>query len=824
MADQPIQGDPQDLLDQNQSLTGTTGQFTPAQIAESLQPALGGQPAQPSADPAASNGEFDLEEELLKHVTALIDDYERAEDEQRQFKIQEWKLLEQYWNDNQYNIWDELSRDWKPIDDFRDSDDIDLEGFNPRTVNVYKAHGESVIAALTSGIPGTKFFPDDADSQDDISTSKVYSRAAELLQRRNKAPLLLVKSLYILWNQGTVAAYNYARVDPKLGTVLQPIEGIVQRITEQYYCPNCGADWTGAAQGNPSENNPLAGANSADESNPDTSGSGQQETCPTCGYQGVPEKDMVPQNVPGIVGHNEVPRISEEIKVFSPLYVRFPHWITEQEETPYLELDTEQSMGSIIAAFQKTVPDIRDKVSATRDTSKYDRYGRQPADEPFVDTELVTVRQVWLRNWALEEISDEAAREKLKARFPDGMYVVYAGDSFIACRAENLDDHWTISKNPTSTHLHAQPLGRSIKSGQDITNELVTATVENIEHQMSMMFVDTDLLGLQNFKESRTAPGMMYPVKVPPGQKIDQYIHETKPSTLSDEVRFFMQELKEFNQFTSGAFPSVYGGVMQGGSGTAKEYEMSRAQALQRLQITWRTINDWWSELISKSVKDFLNNLTYDEKFVKPQGKYGYINVWIRKSEMTGRVGEVIPETSEQMPISWAQKRDILVNALQMKDPNLNAAIFHPENTAVVAQTLGFPEFYIPGDDDRSKQLNEIMLLMLGQPEPQLAMGPMGPQVLMKSTVPVEPKIDDHQMHMQTIKSFCISDVGQQLKAENPPAYANIMAHYMEHEQAEQQQMMEQAMKMAPLAGQAPPSSDGEPSGAGPQVETPING
>jgi predicted RNA-binding Zn-ribbon protein involved in translation (DUF1610 family) len=833
MTDVPLEGDPQDLLEQ-----------------------AGIDPSQGVAAEGASNPN-DLPDNLIDALTGLIDKWEVQEDEAREPKLREWKLLENYWNDNQYNIWSEISQDWRPIEEFRGQDDLDLEGFEPRTVNIYKAHGESVIAALSAGIPGTRFFPDDANSVDDIATSKVYSRAAELLQRRNKAPLLLIKSLYILWNQGVVASYNFARTDPSLGTILQPIQGQVSQDVTEHYCPSCGADMVGQASpggmgidgappeaqggiggspgmvggmppGGPTvpspdeEESPQSKANTADptNSNPpgDTIG---QSVCPECGYEGQPEQDVSTQMVPGIIGHEEITRINEQIQVFSPLYFRVPHWITSQEESPYLGLDTEQSKGSVIRAFREDA-EIRDKIEVNKDTAKYGRWARTPVDKSYFETDLVTLRQRWIRNWGLEEIEQEAEREELKKRFPEGVYVIYAGDRFIAARGESLDDHWTISISPTATHVHAQPLGQSIKSGQDITNELVTATVDNIEHQMSMTFVDTTLLNLQTFKDSRTAPGMMYPVTVPPGQQIGNYIHETKPSTLSDEVRFFMQEMKEFNQFTSGAFPSVYGGVMQGGSGTAKEYEMSRAQALQRLQILWRILNEWWSEMMGKAVKDFLNNLTYDEKFVKPHGKMGYINVWIRKSEATGKVGEVIPETSEQMPVSWAQKRDILLNAIQMKDENLNAAIFHPENTAIVGQTLGFAEFYIPGDDDRSKQLNEIIQLLTAPPALVPMMGPMGPIMKMQSTVPVEPKIDDHAIHMGTIKSFCVSDVGQQMKTENPEGYANIQAHYDEHEQAEMQVAMENMQKQMLMGGGPPPGQ--ETPADNPKVEAPQNG
>lgn len=785
--DKPFVGDPVDLAEQedlallNENPEAISPEVSGPNAMASGRPA----PGTPPEDGGASVGEelrgncTKEEQDALKE---LVDRFEREEEDVREPYLREWKLMEHFWHDNQHNVWSEVAQDWRPIESYSDEDDLDLEGFEPRTVNIYKAHGESVIAAMAAGVPATKFFPDDADSQDDVSTSKVYSRAAELIQRRNKAPLLLIRSLYILWNQGVVAFYNYSRKDPKLGTVVQPVKGLVPQVSQETYCPECG-------------NNLFGGV------------------CQTCGYEGQPEIDEVTEQVPGIVGHEEVTRITEDIKAYSPLYFRIPHRATSQEECGWLTLDTEQSPGVVIATFKNDVADIRELVQPTKDEERYDRWARNLSnDRGYGETNLVTVRQRWVRSWQLEEIEEESIRESLLAKFPEGVYFIQAGDNFITARGENLDDHWTISTSPTSPHLLAQALGKSLKSIQELTNELVTMTIDNIEHGTPMAMVDAEVLNLKKFKNSRVAPGALYPVKIPPGASVSNFIHETKPSTLSEEVRYFAGELKEFGQFTSGAFPSIYGGVMSGGSGTAKEYEMSRAQALQRLQITWRIVSEVWTEMMAKATKDYLTNLTYDERFVKPHGKMGYINVWIRKGEMTGRIGEVVAETSETFPVSNAQRRDMLIKLLEMKDPNIAAAIFHPENSSDVATLVGFGEFYIPGDDDRSKQLNEIMELLVGQPMPS-GIDPMTGQVQFQPSVLPDQDVDDHRIHKETIKAFLVSETGQQVKRENPMGYQNCIAHLKAHEMFEMMTMMKEAM----MAG---PAAPGESEG-GPNVEAP---
>lgn len=770
-------GDPESLAEQEQKeLINLSGDAPPEVPIETA-----------PVESAADSLETALPKELQDALIALVDQYERDEEEVRDGQLREWKLMEHFWNDQQYNVWSEVAQDWRPINNYTAEDDLDLEGFEPRTVNIYKAHGESIISAMSVGVPATKFFPDDADSQDDVSTSKVYSRAAELIQRRNKAQILLVRALYILWNQGVCAFYNYARKDPKLGTVIQPVTGLVPMDREETYCPVCGSDMMGPQ-------------------------------CMNCGYQGQPESDVYTEQVPGITGQEEIPRITEDVKVYSPLYFQIPHRATSQEECGWLTLDTEQSPGVIIATFKNDVPNIRELVIPTKDEERYDRWARNLSnDRGYSESNLVTVRQRWLRSWALEEIENDQYREELIKRFPNGVYFVQAGDNFITARDENLDDHWTISTNPTSPHLFAQALGKSLKSIQELTNELVTMTIDNIEHGTPMALVDSEVLNLKKYKDSRVAPGAMYPVKVPPGSDIRNFIHETKPSVLSEEVRYFSAELKEFAQFSSGAFPSIYGGVASGGSNTAKEYEMSRAQALQRLQITWKALSETWSDMMGKAVKDYLNNLKYDERFTKPQGSMGFINVWIRKSEITGKIGEVIADTSESFPINNVQKRDLLMKLLEMQDPNIGAAIYHPENVQNIASLIGFPELYIPGEDDRSKQLNEITVLLTGQPMPA-GQDPLTIEPMFMSSVQPDIEIDDHAVHMQTVKAFCVSETGQLVKLENPMGYQNCVAHYKEHERAEFMQNMKQSL----MTGPSPMNSEVPQDEGTPNVEAPM--
>jgi hypothetical protein len=309
------------------------------------------------------------------------------------------------------------------------------------------------------------------------------------------------------------------------------------------------------------------------------------------------------------------------------------------------------------------------------------------------------------------------------------------------------------------------------------------------------------------YSRQEARPGQMTQATAPAGQNLAGGFFESKPATLSKEVEPFADRIHNMSQFVMGSYPSIYGGSLEGGSGTAKEYEMSKASALQRLSTTWTILQEWWCRVMKKATDSYVKNLQEDEAFVKAQGG-SFINVWIRQADLSGDIGNVEPEISETFPVSWTQKRDILLNLIQMNNEDIAAVIRHPENAGFVASTIGVPELYIPGDDDRNKQLAEIAMLITGEPIEMGGMGPTGPMML--SSVPVDPILDNHQNEAETCRAWLKSPVGQDYKQNNPGAYANVLAHLKEHDMFVQQALQAQAEQDAAASGDGSGSDEGK--------------
>jgi len=308
--------------------------------------------------------------------------------------------------------------------------------------------------------------------------------------------------------------------------------------------------------------------------------------------------------------------------------------------------------------------------------------------------------------------------------------------------------------------------------------------------------------------------------------------HTVKTASLSREVDSFSDKITQGSQFVSGAFPSIFGGTLQGGSGTYKEYESSRNQALQRLSLIWKMVNVWWKDTIFKSCKEYARNLQTDQAYVKRTGE-SFINVWIRKAEMQGKVGDVEAESSDQFPVSEQNRRDLILGLLTNASPIISQffgqVIAHPENIGMVSRLLGFGQLYIPGDDQRNKQLVENLRLMTSEPVPtgQIQMDEAGqpildengqPQQVMMTSIPIE-EVDDDNIHIEITKAFMVSDPGQYLKETSPAGYQNLMLHLQMHQQRQamiaQQQMQQQALMEQQNGGNERSGNSGSGDGTG---------
>ena len=150
-------------------------------------------------------------EELERYMRDIIGRYEIEVRSWREVRVREWRKHQLYWEGQSHLWWSYTSDNWRypSVATLSEIQQFDLDEVNNRTINVYEAHGRSIIAALSSRIPGVRFYPQDATNAKDLMTAKTFSKIADILSKENNFPLLFAKALYILFNQDYVAAHIY---------------------------------------------------------------------------------------------------------------------------------------------------------------------------------------------------------------------------------------------------------------------------------------------------------------------------------------------------------------------------------------------------------------------------------------------------------------------------------------------------------------------------------------------------------------------------------------------------------------------------------------
>jgi len=730
------------------------------------------------------------EKRLLKTV---VDHYENEDKDVRDRQIRTWRRLKLLWDGFTRTWYSEVAHDWRIWDEQEDYDD-NQQDYYDKPINVFRAYLESIIAALSTVIPPVKCYPDDADNALDLLTAKAGDKIAELIDRHNNVQLLWLHALYIYCTEGMVACYNYTDEDEKYGTYEEDNYKNEEEEVINSSCPNCGG--------------PLVTNEEKDEYDPnDDLINSDGPYCVNCMQQVDPTITKEKVIVTRLVGKITKAKARQCMEVYGGLYVKVANYAKCQQDTPYLGFSYETDY----TFARDRYPDLREKIQPGMGNpgEPYAKWGRNnPQYRGEEPNNTVTCRNYWLRPCAFEVLNEKKEVDHLKKKFPNGAKVIFVEQEFAEACNESLDDHWTLTNNPLSDYLYFDPIGMLITSIQEITNDLVSLTLQTIEHGIPQTFADPNVLNFKAYSQMETTPGGIYPATPKSGKSVGEGFYEVKTSTLSGEVLPFANKIQEFGQLVSGALPSLFGGQI-GGGGTASEYSMSRAQALQRLQSTWKMFTVWWKEIHGKVIPAYIKTVKEDEKFVKTDSTGNFINVLIRKSELEGKIGSVEIEANENLPMTWNQRRDVIMQLMEANNPQILQMLASPENLPLIWEAIGINDFYVPGEDDRNKQYDEIRQLLNSEPivippspeeEIMAIESGMEPQPIEEPSVEVDPIMDNHAIEFEVCRKWAVSEEGQLAKIENQAGYKNVLLHAMMHKQLMMQQMITEAQGAAPLA------------------------
>ena len=776
----------------------------------------------------------DEEKRLLKQLVDHFDDEDRAV---RDRQIRTWRRLKLLWENIQNVYYSEVAHDWRVPETERAGADSD-QGFYDKPVNVYRAYLESIIAALSITVPPVVCYPDDADNPLDLSTAKAGNKIAELVFRHNDMPLLWIHALFVFVTEGMTACYSYPKESEEYGTY---DEKKYEEQTEEHEvssCPFCHAEM-GDELTNPNDAQAAAMAKvesdalkmqpeEPEEEEDEFMPEGpelEHEECSSCGRLVIPQKEQKSFTVTRLVGVTSKPKSRICMEVYGGLFVKVPIWARSQAECSYLIYSYETHYANVLESY----PDLHGIIQ--KGQANYDLYEQWGRTSPQYRGEQpinnVTVRNCWFRPAAFNILNKDECDE-MKKKYPDGVKAVIVNDQVADACNEALDDCWTITQNPLSDFIHFDPLGLLLTSIQDITNDLISLVLQTVEHGIPQTFADPKVLNFDSYRNSEVIPGGIYPATPKAGKSLSDGFYEVRTATLSQEVLPFAEKVQQMGQMVSGALPSLFGGQMSG-SRTASEYSMSRAQALQRLQSTWKMLIMWWKNVFGKVIPMYIKEMKDDEKQVKKDEFGNFINVFIRMSELEGKIGSVEIEANENLPITWNQQKDAIMELFNINNETITETLGSAENLPYLKRAIGLTDYIIPGEDDRQKQYEEIQQLINSEPiemppdpmaiqQAQMnGMPPPPPQSL--PSVQVEPDVDDHIIEADICRRWLVSDAGRLCKLENPSGYQNVLLHLkMHNDTAVQKQVeMQQKQMLVQSGGQPQQMMPQGPQGQPPQ-------
>ena len=661
-----------------------------------------------------------LKEEKAKKLLDQVETLERADYTAREFLLQKLMKFENYWEGNQFFYWSSLVNDWRSPSrgDFKDSTKYDEFLRNSRVINVYRAHGESIISALTSAVPSVRFKPDDADDPDDVDTARAYSVIAKLIQQYNRPKPMLKRALNILFNQTFVAAYTYSEQDAdRFGESDYVVEEEEER--EAMVCVTCGAKKEG-------------------------------ETCEECGSMLDGKRGEVTETVERIEYN---PKTGQIVKVYGPRNVKIPMYVRELRDSPYLMLELDEHYMKCNADY----PGFNFQPMHDSSSKFESRYERETFEEPD-EAQLCTKKICWLRPWAVPA--------ELRKEFPQGAKITIINDELVAASSERIEDHWVIAENPMCTYLHGKAMGEDLTDMQDTKNDIYNFTLNALAHSTPQTFADSNVLDFDKYREEEIRQGMVYPVSAPgDGTPISQGFFTLKSGEVPTNIYQIDAKNDRDMEMVSGDVPAVSGTPQDEGSKTLGEYQESRSFALQRLSLAWDIIKNFFADVMKVSVRNFISNMgEHDEyNFVEQQG-HQYVNLWINKVMLTGNVGNVDAEASEAFPTSTSQMKSNIISMMQYGGDLALQLFSSPNNLRKVFNILGFQDLETPQSTQADKQLEEIAFMERHQ-----------------MPAPVDPLADDHMVHFDTLRQFMTGDKGMHVKDTNPVIYQSLQMHLQQH-------------------------------------------
>src|SRR6266849_9343819 len=200
---------------------------------------------------AGMGANFELLEEerpeLVNALRELVRQYRQEGVTARRHEIRRIRQARLFWQGLQYAWWNPNDMNWHLPFEQKFNDDRALEEM-PRyqfVTNFYQGFGLSFVAVLSQDVPSVRFYPQSAQSLEDISAARAASDVATLIEQNNQVEHLLTSIGYFLWTDGKLGAYvRYVADGQRFGfheeNILEALE--IPLGEDAFVCDGCGKE------------------------------------------------------------------------------------------------------------------------------------------------------------------------------------------------------------------------------------------------------------------------------------------------------------------------------------------------------------------------------------------------------------------------------------------------------------------------------------------------------------------------------------------------------------------------------------------------------
>lgn len=690
-----------------------------------------------------------------------------------------------------------------------------LNRANLLETNIYGAHCDILTSALVRDIPESRFEPFNPNYAPDITAADKAEEFKEIFARNNDLRSVHTQAADYMCTDGRVLFYTRMVVDGQRFGFEDPEEDN----------PLAPEDETTGAPDSP---NVEEGQDEAQISNdspvqseePQEQESEQEEVIPATPQRKARGREIV--DVLGKLEH-KVPINTRDIHEMdfvqaywdvheSRAKARFP-WVADKikpggQGVSEIELDRIARLNCALALPGSYV---------TGDSFNRD----------------VTIQYNWLRPCSFMSCKKDAVKAELFEKFPDGMLVVYAGETLAFARNESMDDHLHILQSFPGSGQNRIALMSKVISLQKRLNNMVDLQYDFFIKTVPQKWMDSQAFNVEAIQTQSNVPGGIGGFQRQAGTPVSELIFiEPTPAHQPELPEFIGKFFTDFPEMLSGALPSLFGA--ESNTDTVGGISIQRDQALGRLSSPWGALQLATSVYHRQAVqcaakcREKLGQSAISES-VPGRGK-----VTVEISDLKGNILS-FPDTDSNFPETWVQRSSRFQQLITegAGNPWIGKLLSLPKNMKIAKDATGFTDLDVPEAESVDKQLGEFEILLktgpvenpaiaqakeqLTQhaqqaeqaghtqqfeqmlPEAEKAISSLPPQA---STVEVmQDASEDHSTEAQTCMEWLISAEGRKFKRGTPEeqaAWANVHLHWQEH--------TDMAQKLAPPPPTKPPS------------------